>query len=79
MRMWKILSNFKIEGEPTACPYGEGTLTIHTSSQLPQNIFQRINNQIFKSPENIMKNIAAVISHLREQIIARGGDPERKP
>jgi Ser/Thr protein kinase RdoA (MazF antagonist) len=81
MECEKILSNFKIEGEPTSIvPYGEGHIndTYLVTTTAKKYILQRINNQIFKSPENIMKNIAAVTSHLREQIIARGGDPERE-
>lgn len=81
MECEKILSNFQIEGDITGIsPYGEGHIndTYLVTTTEKKYILQRINNQIFKSPENIMKNIEAITSHLRAKIIARGGDPLRE-
>jgi hypothetical protein len=39
---------------------------------------QRINHHVFKHPEDLMANIAAVIAHLRRKIIAAGGNPDRE-
>lgn len=41
-------------------------------------ILQRINNRIFKEPEQLMENISGVTSYLRNTIIENGGDPERE-
>ena len=41
-------------------------------------ILQRINHEVFRHPEELMHNIAKVTVHLREKIIAAGGDPERE-
>ncbi len=41
-------------------------------------ILQRMNHDIFKSPEQLMENILGVTSHLRKKIIENGGDPERE-
>lgn len=41
-------------------------------------IMQRINNGVFKNPEQVMSNIINVTSFLRNQIIDDGGDPERE-
>lgn len=41
-------------------------------------IVQRINHFVFKSPEQIMKNMAGVTGFLREKISQRGGDPSRE-
>lgn len=41
-------------------------------------ILQRINNQIFRKPEQLMENISGVTSYLRDVIIENGGDPERE-
>ncbi len=41
-------------------------------------ILQRMNNDVFKDPVSLMKNVVLVTDYLREQIIARGGDPERE-
>lgn len=43
-----------------------------------QYILQRMNNEIFKDPVQLVKNISGVTSHLREKIIENGGDPERE-
>jgi Ser/Thr protein kinase RdoA (MazF antagonist) len=41
-------------------------------------ILQRINHQVFKRPQELMHNIEKVTVHLREKIIAAGGDPQRE-
>lgn len=41
-------------------------------------ILQRINNHIFRSPEQLMENISCVTSHLRKKIIEQGGESERE-
>jgi Ser/Thr protein kinase RdoA (MazF antagonist) len=41
-------------------------------------IVQRINSTIFRSPEKLMENIENVTSHIREKVIAAGGNPDRE-
>lgn len=41
-------------------------------------IMQRINQFVFKKPEQVMGNIELITAHLRKKILAAGGDPERE-
>jgi hypothetical protein len=41
-------------------------------------VLQRINHNVFKRPEEVIKNIKSVTDHLRSKIVAAGGDPERE-
>lgn len=41
-------------------------------------ILQRVNNEIFPKPVEVMENILGVTSHLKEKIIKAGGNPERE-
>ena len=41
-------------------------------------ILQRINRNVFAEPEKLTENIAKVTAHLREKVLARGGDPARE-
>lgn len=41
-------------------------------------ILQRINHNVFKSPEDVMRNIRLVTQHLRSKVVQSGGDPERE-
>ena len=41
-------------------------------------ILQRMNDEVFKDPVSLMKNVVLVTDYLREKIIERGGDPERE-
>jgi len=41
-------------------------------------ILQRINHYVFKSPQDVMRNIQRVTEHLREKVLQVGGDPERE-
>ena len=63
--------------------YGSGHIndTYLVTLNIEQNklvILQRINHSVFKQPEQLMNNIEQVTSYLREQIIKKGGDPERE-
>lgn len=81
-----ITENFKIEGKFVhAHPYGFGhindTFAVYfyiNDSFLRRYILQRINTNVFKSPENLMDNIGSVTSHLRKKIMAENGDPQRE-
>jgi Ser/Thr protein kinase RdoA (MazF antagonist) len=41
-------------------------------------LLQRINRQVFRDPESLMHNIQAITAHLRQKIVAAGGDPARE-
>ena len=41
-------------------------------------ILQRINQKVFKHPEDVMENIENVTLHLKKKIAEAGGDPERE-
>ena len=41
-------------------------------------ILQRMNTNVFKNPDELMENILGVTSHLKNKIIARGGDSLRE-
>lgn len=60
-------------------PYGNGHINdTYLVSDNPKYILQRINTSIFKQPERVMDNIAAVTEHLRVKIEQAGGDPDRE-
>ncbi len=80
------LAGFSFSGELTsASPYGNGhindtyLLTFKISDMGNLNvILQRINKSVFSDPVRLMDNILKVTEHLRDKIIARGGDPLRE-
>ena len=41
-------------------------------------LLQRINTNVFKKPVELMENVMGVTAHLRNKIIANGGDPMRE-
>jgi hypothetical protein len=45
---------------------------------LHRYLLQRINHHVFRSPERLMANIAGITGHLRQKIVAGGGDPLRE-
>ena len=72
-----ILSKFNINIEANS--YGNGhindTYLVKTQHSY---ILQKINQNVFKNPEQVMENIKAVTSHLRVKIAEAGGDPDRE-
>jgi Ser/Thr protein kinase RdoA (MazF antagonist) len=61
---------FQTCGEPIYCaPYGNGHInstSLFVGSMGSQYILQRINQTVFRDPEALMRNIAAVTAHLRK-------------
>ena len=41
-------------------------------------VHQRINTNVFASPDALMQNVERVTSHLRSKILSEGGDPRRE-
>ena len=81
-----IVGQFQFEGEfVEASPYGFGHINDTYAARFRQGngavrryILQRINHNVFKKPEELMQNVAAVTAHLRQKIVAAGGDPDRE-
>lgn len=63
-------------------PLGEGlindTFRVETSGNTPDYILQRKNKQIFQNVPAMMENIYKVTNHLKQKIVASGGDPLRE-
>ena len=77
----KICEQFKIDGDfVSAEKYGEGHIndTFLVKTTKTQYILQRVNNTVFKKPEEVMENISKVTNFMAKQIIARGGDTTRE-
>ena len=74
-----IAELFRIHGSfVSAVPYGTGHIndtskvTFDQSGTRVNYIFQRINANVFKDPEGVMKNISRVCAHLGARARARG-------
>jgi len=72
----EILDQFDIPASIT--PYGNGHINDTYLVTTPMYIMQRINTNIFKSPDELMDNIENVTAFLREKIVAAGGNPDRE-
>ena len=75
----EILECFELSGQ--AIPYGSGHINdtyLLASPNGEKYIIQRINNDVFKKPEEVMENIVAVTEHIRKKIVAQGTDPARQ-
>lgn len=79
------LAHFKIDGKLlTVEPYGEGHINetylavYDAGGEQKRYILQKINSNLFNPVEKLMENISGVTNFLREKIIARGGDADRK-
>lgn len=81
----EVIENFQFEGEYTeGIPYGSGHIndtfrvTFQHKGETKRYILQRMNNQIFLNPEELMENVVGVTSWLRKKIVENGGEPERE-
>lgn len=81
----QVLEHFQTNGKfVSSTPYGSGHIndtklvTYDDNGKEYMYILQRINHNVFKNPEELMSNFAAVTSYLREIIIRNGGDPDRE-
>lgn len=83
-RLNSICNQFQLEGTIlTVKPLGEGfindTLMITTAeATAPNYILQRKNKNIFQNIPAMMENIQQVTTHLKNKIVAQGGDPMRE-
>ena len=53
-------------------------MTFQHKGETKRYILQRMNNQIFLNPEELMENVVGVTSWLRKKIVENGGEPERE-
>ena len=82
----EIVTQFNYEGKfAEVKPYGLGHINdtfavtcIKDSGKTIRYILQRININIFKTPEQLMENIENVTAYLKEKIKGLGGNPERE-
>lgn len=82
----ELIKNFKIQGIPVEsniCTYGHinHTFVIKCVAQdgsAKKYILQKINDSIFKKPEELMENVIKVTDFLREKIRKFGGDESRE-
>ena len=81
----QIIKYFAVDGEfVSAEPYGSGHInstrlvTLREGECETKYILQRINNNVFKNPAELMENYVGVTSYLRGIIERAGGDPMRE-
>jgi thiamine kinase-like enzyme len=82
----KIVPQFMFEGAfIKAESYGLGHINDTYAAYFRQEdgstkryILQRINHYVFKKPDELMSNISAITTHLREKIFQSGGNPTRE-
>ena len=84
-RIGNIVKNFNAKGAfVSAVPYGSGHINetkyvVCKDGEMEyEYILQKINKNVFKRPDQLMENYAAVTGFLRNIIIERGGDPDRE-
>ena len=81
----EALESFKTEGRCIYCEkYGNGHINDTFLVKCDKDgaeiryILQRMNREVFKEPELLMKNIEQVTDFLKEKIKERGGNPKRE-
>ncbi len=81
----EALEAFELPGKVISCEkYGNGhindTFLVKTEDGVNEKkfILQRMNSEVFKDPESLMRNIVLVTDFLKEKIRARGGEVERE-
>lgn len=80
MEINAICQLFGITGELEVKQLKSGNInsTYLVTSADQKYIVQKINGYVFKAPEQIMSNIALTTEHIRQKILAEGGDPSRQ-
>lgn len=72
---------FCLDAEPRRIEaYGNGHIndTFLVETDAENYILQRINHEVFKNPEGLMRNIYGVTEFLKKKLLERGGDPKRE-
>jgi len=81
-----LTKQFRFEGRfIEAVPFGNGHIHdtyaacfTNGNSGVHRYILQRINTNVFREPLKVMENIEKVTAHLRQRILAEGGNPDRE-
>lgn len=80
-----IASRFDVGGGVVAVEkHGAGHIhetwisRVESDGETRRFVHQRLNREVFPSPERVMENLARVTGHLRARILADGGDPARE-
>lgn len=80
--MLELIKNFKIDSLPVSfreCKTGHINSTYFVDTESGSRyVVQKINNNVFKKPDEVMHNIVAVTEFLKKKIILNGGDPDRE-
>lgn len=85
-RVLNAIESFGFSGEYIGVrAYGQGHINDtyaayfqEESGDFKRYLIQRINEKVFKQPEELMKNIYGVTNFLRHEIERDGGDPDRE-
>ncbi|MBQ6829745.1 MAG: aminoglycoside phosphotransferase family protein [Clostridia bacterium] len=70
------LDSEAVSAEPYGCGHINATYCVHTAHK--RYILQRINHHVFVDVPALMDNMARVTAFVREQVLARGGNPDRE-
>lgn len=80
-----ILNKFNFKGNLISCEkFGSGHINVtyiaayDNDGEISQYIVQKVNTNVFKNIGELMDNVFAVTSFLRDKIEKCGGDPERE-
>ena len=84
-KLQDILFCFALDGELLSIePYGSGHINdtyrvvMQGGDVQHRYILQRMNDNIFTNPKELMENVVRVTTFLHEKIVAQGGDAERE-
>ena len=74
----ELVYNFQMELDDTnEVPYGNGHINeTYVVGHAKRYIIQKINTNVFRDPEAVMRNIMLVTEHVRRSVAAEGGDPD---
>ncbi len=81
-----MAAGFAVDGEPVGAePLSVGLIheshvvACHAPDGARRYLLQRINTEVFRSPEQVMGNLLRVTTHLRRKVAERGdADPDRR-
>lgn len=85
MEIIDVCKQFRFDGDFVSCKeFGSGHINKTYIAEYNDNghtqnyVVQRVNNNVFKNIDDLMNNVFAVTSYLRDVITKNGGDPDRE-
>ena len=85
MEIIDVCKQFRFDGDFVSCKeFGSGHINKTYIAEYNDNghtqnyVVQRVNNNVFKNIDDLMNNLFAVTSYLRDVITKNGGDPDRE-